>query len=559
MISFDDMIEKSIPVSLTSYICKLCQKTYEHLSHLSTHVHQVHHLTYQEYYDKYLKLENEGLCKICGNVTKFYKGKYAQYCSRTCQNNDPITKIKNSEAVKAAKQQFTPEQIEESNRKRQKTCLEVYGTENISQLTETKEKVKQTFHDHYGDWYLNTPECKQAFVAKYGVDHALQSSTILEKVQQTCLERYGSTTPAKNEEVKDKIRETKRQTMYQKLSERSDIVPLFEEKDYENQYKVYQWKCLKCQTIFESRYVIDIDKCCPKCYPIVITDEINIQNILKNYTDSILTNKRLIIEPFELDYYIPEHNLAIEYNGLYWHSEVNGKKDRNYHLQKTLRCADKNIQLIQIFEDEWNNKRKIVLSKIQYLFKKTKYSIFARKCLIKEIDHTLKDKFLGKYHLQGSDKAVHNLGLYYRNRLIAVMTFGKLRKALGQTPNENIWELSRYACVGSFNIIGGAGKLLKYFERTYQPLKIVTYADRRWSNGNLYKQLGFELDHISKPNYWYIPYGGKKRYHRFNFRKNVLAEKLSIYDPNLSEWENMKANKYDRIWDCGNLVFIKNY
>jgi hypothetical protein len=165
---------------------------------------------------------------------------------------------------------------------------------------------------------------------------------------------------------------------------------------------------------------------------------------------------------------------------------------------------------------------------------------------------------LNKYHIQGEDKSKIHLGLHYKNRLVAVMTFAKLRKVLALEHKEGSYELSRFAAINHFVIVGGADKLLKYFERTYHPKAITSYADRRWSQGDVYYKLGFKLDHISPPSYWYT----KDYYHRiyrFNFRKNVLQTKLPNFDPNLSEWENMKNHKYDRIWDCGNLVFTKEF
>ena len=255
-------------------------------------------------------------------------------------------------------------------------------------------------------------------------------------------------------------------------------------------------------------------------------------------------------------FYIPNKKLAIEYNGLYWHSELNNT-NKNYHLNKTKLCENKDIRLIHIFEDEWNNKQQIVKNRLKYILKLIPYKIFARKCIIKEINSQLKDKFLNKYHIQGTDKSNIRLGAFYKNRLVAVMTFGKRRIALGSKNKNNFYELIRFCTISNFNIIGIAGKLLKYFKNKYKPKNIISYADRRWSQGNLYKQLGFKLDHISPPNYWYIKNG--IRIHRFNFRKNVLKDKLNIFDMELSEWENMKNNDYDRIWDCGNYVFIKNY
>ena len=189
----------------------------------------------------------------------------------------------------------------------------------------------------------------------------------------------------------------------------------------------------------------------------------------------------------------------------------------------------------------------------------TKYKIYARNCEIKEIANDLKNKFLNHYHIQGEDKSSVKLGAFYKNRLVAVMTFGKLRKALGQIHDEDCYELVRFATISNFTVMGIFGKLIKHFENNYNPKKIITYADRRWSNGNLYEKNGFTLDHVSEPNYWYFKEREFQRFHRFNFRKDVLKDKLPIFDENLTEVQNMFANGYNRIWDCGNLVFVKEY
>jgi len=136
------------------------------------------------------------------------------------------------------------------------------------------------------------------------------------------------------------------------------------------------------------------------------------------------------------------------------------------------------------------------------------------------------------------------------------MTFGKRRIALGKKESKDgEYELLRFCTLSNFNITGIASKLLKYFERNYNSTKIITYADRRWSQGQLYHNLGFELTHISKPNYWYIIKDVRK--HRFNFRKNILENKLKLFDNNISEYQNMQLNGFTRIWDCGNYVFAK--
>ena len=194
----------------------------------------------------------------------------------------------------------------------------------------------------------------------------------------------------------------------------------------------------------------------------------------------------------------------------------------------------------------------------------TKYSIYARKCTIEVLDLKEKNIFFDKYHIQGHDLSQIRLGLKYKNRLVAIMTFCKLRKSMGRKSVEGSYELSRYATVANFNVIGGAGKLFKYFKNNYinDLKKIISYTDLRWNTGKLYENIGFKL---VKENtgvcYFYIhqDYNNYlKRFNRFNFRKNILNEKLKIFDKNKTEFENMDINGYLRIYDCGCKLFELN-
>jgi uncharacterized protein YtpQ (UPF0354 family) len=112
--------------------------------------------------------------------------------------------------------------------------------------------------------------------------------------------------------------------------------------------------------------------------------------------------------------------------------------------------------------------------------------------------------------------------------------------------------------VGDSTVVGGASKLLRAFIKEHPPKPIVSYSDRRWNTGGVYKQLGFEYSHTSAPNYFYFDTMGdtEKLLSRHNFQKHKLSSKLEIFDPSLTEWENMRMNGYDRIWDCGNDVFV---
>ena len=228
-------------------------------------------------------------------------------------------------------------------------------------------------------------------------------------------------------------------------------------------------------------------------------------------------------------------------------------------MNKTLECESKGIRLIHIFEDEWLFKKDIVKSRIKNLLNKNENKIFARKCTIKVINPSESNCFLENNHIQGKDNSSVKLGLLLNDELVSVMTFGKLRTALGNKNKIDIWEMYRFCNKINTTVIGAASKLIKYFIKTYYPKKIITYSDKRWNSGNLYTTLNFIKISNGTPNYWYYGKGNSyKRHHRFSFAKHTLSKKIKTFDINLTEWENMKNNGYDRIWDCGSDKFEFN-
>jgi len=318
---------------------------------------------------------------------------------------------------------------------------------------------------------------------------------------------------------------------------------------------IIKFKCSDCEHIYE-RYT-NFSVRCPKCSKMSISKpEIDIVEFLKENTKfEIITNNRNIISPLELDIYIPEKNIAIEFDGLYWHND--NHIDKNYHINKTKLCEDAGIQLIHIFENEWKSSRDLICAMVLNKLGIYDRKIHARKCKIKEIDTKIKNEFLFHNHLQGEDKSKYKFGLYDEyDMLVSVMTFGN-RKITG---GKSEMELIRYSCRQGIVVIGGASKLFTHFIRNYNPEKIISYANKRYSNGNLYNKLGFKLLHISKPNYWY--HNSKcpdKLFHRMNFQKHKLAKILGDkYDPNKTEEENMRISRYFKVYDCGNYVFEWN-
>ena len=327
---------------------------------------------------------------------------------------------------------------------------------------------------------------------------------------------------------------------------------LYEKVEYVNNHTPVKITCPKHGDFMQAPGNHLQGKGCQKCVGKTSAAEQAIREFLKNEVE-VKQSCRTTIKPLELDIYIKSLKIGIEYNGLYFHSDVFLKND--YHLYKLLRCEEKGVRLIQIFEDEWLEKEEICKSRLLNIIGKTPNKIFARKCEIREVTPKEAKEFLNANHIQGNVNSKVKLGLYYNNELVSLMTFGNLRKNLGQTHKEGHYELLRFCNKLYTNVVGGASKLLKYFERKYQPVKIISYADRRWSNGDLYKSLGFDFVSYSKPNYFYVM--GPTRENRFKYRKSELVKQG--FDVNKTEKQIMEERGYKRIYDCGTIKIEKTY
>lgn len=305
---------------------------------------------------------------------------------------------------------------------------------------------------------------------------------------------------------------------------------------------------------------------CPKCANKITQSkyELDLIKMIKENSDlEVIEKDRTILDGQEIDIYVPEKKIAIEVDGLYWHCDE--YKDKNYHIDKTNKCKEKGIRLIHVFDDD---NYEIVESKIKHILglNNNLPKVYARKCYVEEISTEYKNQFLKDNHLQGTDNSTIKLGLWYPTDegdiLVSVMTFRKPQVSLGNKKNKvkYDYELSRFANCNDYLVIGSFGKLFKYFENNYKWNSIITYADLRWSVGDIYFKNNFTLDHISKPNYFYFNRNTKERFHRYSFRKQVLKKKFpELYSDNKTEFQIMNETKiYKRIYDCGNMIFTYN-
>lgn len=297
-------------------------------------------------------------------------------------------------------------------------------------------------------------------------------------------------------------------------------------------------------------------KGCSKCSHHKSSGEEEIKSLLDSLGVVYNRNFRKLIGPKEVDFYIPSANIAIEFNGSIWHSEKY-KKCKNYHKNKTIDCAKKGVQLIHINEYLWNEKKELFKSLIKAKLKKLDRRIFARKCEVQEISSATLKELSEAFHLQGHVNASYRLALVHDGQIVMVTSFAKPRFS-----KTHQFELLRLFTTGDFAVIGGASKLLKHFERHISsvakgPVKLVSYARKDWSTGEVYTKLNFQQVSISPPNYVWIR--GKHYYTRYQTQKHRLRKLLGKedFDPKKSEVANLKTNKFFRIFDSGNLVFEK--
>ena len=279
--------------------------------------------------------------------------------------------------------------------------------------------------------------------------------------------------------------------------------------------------------------------------------------------ETLISSDRKILNGQEIDIYDTELRIGIEINGVYYHSEINGKKDRMYHLNKSVLAEENKVQLIQIFEDEILYKKNIVISRLKHILNINDLpKIFARKCIIKPINNIEASNFYEENHIQGYSNSKIHVGLMFENEIVSIMSFDNNRNMNKElNHNTNTYELTRFATNNKYIVVGAGGKLLKHFISTYKPAKIISFADRRWtpsSINNIYTKLGFKLTKTIPPDYSYL--NGKisryKRLHKFGFGKSSLKKKFpEIYNNNKTEWEMMRELGYDRIWDCGKFKY----
>lgn len=428
------------------------------------------------------------VCEVCGKPTefsKYYLG-YKKACCEECAKSLTIHKGASTKIEKygnisynnkeKAKQTCIDRYGKTSYTNREKakqTCIDKYGVENVSQLREVANKIKQTCID------------------KYGIENVSKVDSIKEKVRSTNLERYGVEFVSQSEKIKEKQRESSFKKNFEEIvkGKYPDMIPLFTLNDYKGVKNFrYNFKCKKCGNEFEANIDNGNIPICRVCHSYensesTSQEEKEVLSFVRSiYKGNLIENDRSILNGKELDIYIPEKKLAIEFDGLFWHSESQGK-DSHYHANKTSLCKEKGIRLIHIFEDDWLYKRIIIESIIKDTLGIYDKQIDAKECQIKNVSCKEAEIFLNQNHLQGYVQANINSGLFHKGELVSLLAIG--------VPQYNCnydWEIIRFCDKLEYEIFGSFKRL---FEHLNISGKILTYSDASIFTGNTYRNSGF--------------------------------------------------------------------
>lgn len=312
--------------------------------------------------------------------------------------------------------------------------------------------------------------------------------------------------------------------------------------------------CKKHGPFWQKPYQHTQGQGCAKCSHFTSREELEVKDFIESLNIKTIGNHRKEKGVFEIDIFIPLLNIGIEYHGLYWHSEK--FKDKKYHQNKYINCKSQGIKLLQVFDDEWKNKKEICKSRIKNILGFSEKKIYARNTDIRTISSRESRDFLNKNHIQGFIGSKYYFGLFYKNELVALMSFSKNRKNLGRKSIDGYYELTRFCNKIGHIVVGGASKLLNHFVKNYYPKKIISYADLRWSNGNIYEKLGFNFVKNTNPNYFYTK-DFKNRENRFKYRKDILVE--SGFNKNKTEAEIMKERGFSKIYDAGHALYERYF
>lgn len=380
----------------------------------------------------------------------------------------------------------------------------------------------------------------------------------LERQTRTNMERYGVPWAWMKQEIKEKRSKSvilKTAEMWTRELNELGYSPNFEAKDFKGTRSWNSITHLRCGTEFKAKKInwqASKSHLCPTCYtPRASKGQHEVADFVRSLGIDVRVNDRKEFGgKMELDLFIPEKNLVIEYDGLYWHSEKGRPDCKEKSWFKFQELKKKGLKHMMFFDDEWETKTEIVKSRIKNALGVIDTKIPARRCAIHGLTTKEQRDFFTANHIQGAVSAPYAVGLIHDGQLVAAMSFGPSRFSDGYD-----WELLRFATKTGTSVVGGASRLFSHWRKENPNSSIVSFSDNRWGSGSFYQKLGFVEDGQTGQGYFYTNSNGVRR-SRQQHMKHKLKDVLPTFDASLTERENCWNNGWYRVWDLGNTRWV---
>lgn len=538
-------------------------------------------------------------CQVpgCDKQVKLLAAGWKKYCCNACSNLGTA-----AERARVIREK-TPEEKFETLEKRKNTNKEIFGVEHAAQAeiirektirtnierygvmapaqsAEIKELIKSTNQKKYGvDWGLQETNIRakrrETMLENYGTEHALQHESSKEKRTLSTIERFGVPYAIQNEEVRDRTINTNKERygseFFISSKRMEEMVNEFcvrnsiespNQKNFSELAKsvLFDRDSLSefydpTKTLTRNAEILGIDRTTLVSYvdrygiarPEWIEGsqaERDIAEYIESLGFNVERNRRDLLKPsrLEIDIFVPELDIAFEYNGLYWHSYDHepATEERQYHRKKYELARANGVKLFFLTSDiDVERAKRFIASKL----KKTE-RIFARKCYLFVPSVVEYRQFCEENHIQGYSPASVRYALKYEGRIVGAIGFNRVK--------EGEWLLNRMV-FGELTIVGGAKKLLSAFRKEHSGL-IVSYSSNHYSDGSLYSHLGFKMITEHKSDLWYVK--DDKLINRRNLQKKKMATLFGNFDPTKTEISNALNNNYRVYYGPGTKTWV---
>lgn len=487
-------------------------------------------------------------CKTCGTEYVLWSNKHqdwSKFCSQSCTQNDPDTKKKMVESLAEVDWDATIQ-------KRKDTMIEKYGIESWSQTEDAKQALATRTKESWADEDQKNARLearKESNLSKYGYEHTSQVPEIKKKMADGIREAYTNKDTSERESIRDLYRKNRlNEYAHSVLTSYDELYRLYitEQKSILGISRLLE--CSESAVVFAIHdHGIEYD---PTRSQASVSDaEIELYQFIMSLDDTAIQTYK---DTKHLDIFIPSRNLGFEFNGVYWHSEL--KKHKEYHADKVDYFYERGIRYIQVWEDDWTNRRDVVERFIKNLLGLNS-RIGARKTTVRELTQSEFDTFMDTNHMQGTTRCGIRLGLVYDGMVVSAMGFKEIPSNIKSVSTGKGADLVRFA---NINVTGAFTKLLSFFEKNY-PFDYITsfgdleLVDRR---SNVYTKNGFVEVNRIEPDYRYYDYRTNKREHKFSYRKSNF-ERLGLQIEGKTERELAKEYKLLRCYDSGKIMYLK--